>query len=533
MDQTTRRERELRIGIDVGGTNTDAVLLDGSTVQGKVKTPTTEDVTTGIVTALRTLLDQTDVGPPGVTAVMIGTTHFTNAVVERRHLSPVAAVRLALPATEILPPTVDWPDELRSAARVQPYLLHGGQEYDGRPISRLEHEELERVVDDLGAKRIGAVALCSVFSPVDESVERQAGAFLRERLPELDITYSHEIGRLGLLERENAAILNASLRDLARRTVDSFRRAIAQLGLTRATVFLTQNDGTLMTAEFAERYPVLTFASGPTNSMRGAGFLSGLEDALVVDIGGTTTDVGALAKGFPREASLAVEVGGVRTNFRMPDVSSIGLGGGSVVRIDSTVQPVVGPDSVGYRLTEQSRVFGGDVLTATDVAAASGVQIGDPARVEDLDPQLVERVRSRIQEMIDEALDRVRLSAEPMPVIVVGGGRILVTEPVKGASRMVVPDHHEVANAIGAAMAEVSGEVDRVANLAEISREEAMQRARTEAIQRAVAAGAEADTVRVVDVEDVPLPYLPGNASRIRIKAVGRLAGAPTERGER
>ena len=86
-----------------------------------------------------------------------------------------------------------------------------------------------------------------------------------------------------------------------------------------------------MGAEFAEQFPVLTFASGPTNSMRGAAFLSGVDDAIVVDIGGTTSDVGVLQKGFPREATVAVEVGGVRTNFRMPDVFSIGLGGGSLV----------------------------------------------------------------------------------------------------------------------------------------------------------------------------------------------------------
>ena len=77
---------------------------------------------------------------------------------------------------------------------------------------------------------------------------------------------------------------------------------------------------------------MLTFASGPTNSMRGAAYLSGLQEAIVVDVGGTTTDVGALTRGFPRQAALAIEVGGVRTNFRMPDVHATGLGGGSLVR---------------------------------------------------------------------------------------------------------------------------------------------------------------------------------------------------------
>ena len=117
---------------------------------------------------------------------------------------------------------------------------------------------------------------------------------------------------------------------------------------------------------FAEKFPVLTFASGPTNSMRGAAFLSGVHDAIVVDIGGTTSDVGSLQKGFPRQATVAVEVGGVRTNFRMPDVFSIGLGGGSLV-VETGDGIKVGPTSVGYRIVSEALIFGGTTLTTTDV----------------------------------------------------------------------------------------------------------------------------------------------------------------------
>src|SRR5947208_13503559 len=109
----------------------------------------------------------------------------------------------------------------------------------------------------------------------------------------------------------------------------------------------------------------MSFASGATNSMRGAAFLSGVQDAMVVDVGGTSTDVGQLRRGFPREANSVVEIGDVRTLFRMPDLLSIGLGGGSIVTHDPLQ---VGPDSVGYRLTEAALVFGGNTLTATDAA---------------------------------------------------------------------------------------------------------------------------------------------------------------------
>ena len=251
---------------------------------------------------------------------------------------------------------------------------------------------------------------------------------------------------------------------LARETISAFRQSIADLGIT-APLYITQNDGTLMSADYAEQYPVLTFASGPTNSMRGAAFLSGLKDAMVVDVGGTTSDVGALTHGFPREASVAVDIGGVRTNFRMPDVYSFGLGGGSLVREDPLR---VGPQSVGYRITEEALVFGGETLTTTDVAVAAGAaDIGDAERVTRNRPESRHsRPWHRIQEMTDAAVDRMKTSAEPIPVIIVGGGSILIASPVAGASEMVKPDHFEAANAVGAAIAQISGEVDRVYALA-------------------------------------------------------------------
>jgi N-methylhydantoinase A/oxoprolinase/acetone carboxylase beta subunit len=217
-----------------------------------------------------------------------------------------------------------------------------------------------------------------------------------------------------------------------------------------------------------------------------------------------------------------VDVGGVRTNFRMPDVYSVGLGGGSLVNL---VIGTVGPRSVGYRLTEQARVFGGDTLTATDIVVAAGkAEIGDASLVTDITDEYVTTILDRMQEIVETAVDRMKTSSEPVPVIVVGGGSMLVTRDVEGASTMVKPNHFEAANAVGAAIAQISGETDRVYSLEAMSRDEAMTDAKQEATDRAVAAGADPATVTIVDVEDVPLAYLPGNATRIRIKAVGDLS---------
>ena len=524
----------MRIGVDVGGTNTDAALLNDRNVLAAAKRPTTPDVTGGIVAALGALLDACPEArrAGAVDALMIGTTHFTNAVVQRQGLVRTAALRLCLPAAQSIPPLEDWPLDLREAIGGRAYLLHGGFEYDGRLISAPDPAELDRVAEELAREGVEAVAICGVFSPVDPSQEEWAAARLRERLPRLDITLSHEIGRLSLLERENAAILNACLAPLARRTIAAFERAAAHLGLD-ARLYLSQNDGTLMTAEYAARYPVLTFASGPTNSMRGAAFLSGRRDAVVLDVGGTTTDGGVLVGGFPREASFEVSVGGVRTNFRMPDVVSVGLGGGSVVAEGGRA---VGPRSVGYALPERALVFGGDTLTATDVAVAVGLaSIGDPRRVAGLDRGIVAAARGVIRDRVAELVDALKTSPAPVPAVLVGGGSILVEEPIEGAAEVIRPPHFDVANAIGAAIAQVSGEIDRIYPLDApgATRETVLAAARAEATGRCVAAGADPATVEIVEVDEIPLTYLPSNALRVRVKAAGDLRARSAERGAR
>ncbi|MEW6472803.1 MAG: hydantoinase/oxoprolinase family protein [Actinomycetota bacterium] len=512
----------MRIGIDVGGTNTDAVLMDGDCVQAETKRPTTDDVTTGIVAALRSVLETGGIAAGNVDAVMIGTTHFTNAVVEGRRLVPVASIRLGLPATRSLPPLVDWPDRLRTAVAGETYLCHGGFEFDGREIAPLDRSEIQRVAADIAVRGLRAAAVASVYSPISAEFEERTAEILREEVPDLSVTLSSQLGRIGLLERENAAVMNASLSELASRITGAFRAALVQLGID-APLYISQNDGTLMTAEHTERYPVATFASGPTNSMRGAALLSGESDCAVVDIGGTTADIGVLEQGFPREAKATVDIGGVRTNFRMPDVVSLGIGGGSLVQ-DTGGRVTVGPHSVGYELIRQALVFGGDVLTASDIAVAAGrASFGDASAVVRLAPDVVRRALRVIETSIAEGIDRMKTTAGDIPVVMVGGGSVLLGDVLAGASRLVRPDHFSVANAVGAAIAQVGGEVDQVFSIGALTRAQALELAREEAADRAVEAGARPDTVRIVDVEEVPIAYIPGDAVRIKVKAVGDL----------
>ncbi|HWL80377.1 MAG TPA: hydantoinase/oxoprolinase family protein [Roseomonas sp.] len=506
-----------RIGIDVGGTNTDAVLLDGDRIVAAVKTATTEDVLSGVRQALREVTEAA--GQRDVQAVMIGTTHFVNAVVQRRELSPVGAIRLGMPVAASLPPFCDWPEDLAAIARGAVHMVEGGHDYDGRPIMPLDERGVAEAARALRAAGIGCVAISSIFSPLDPSMEIRAGEIVRQEHPEASITLSHQLGRIGLLERENVALMNASLAPLARKTIRAFEAALQEAGLS-AALFVTQNDGTVVRAELAERFPVLSFASGPTNSMRGAAFLTGLKDALVVDVGGTTSDVGALRAGFPREANAVVKVGGVRTLFRMPDLLSIGLGGGSIITTDPLA---IGPRSVGFRLLQEARVFGGPVLTATDVAVAGGkLALGDAARVADIPPRLREDIFTLAARMLEEAVDRMKTEAAEVPLLAVGGGAFIVPDQLAGCSAVLRPAHAHVANAVGAAIAQVSGEADQV--FQGLSRGEAMAEAERIARANAVASGAAAESLALVDIEDLPLAYMPGGALRVRARVVGEIA---------
>lgn len=512
----------LRIGVDVGGTNTDAALLRGDDVLATVKTATTADVTGGVSAAIRSVLAAEGIAGSAIGAVMIGTTHFLNAVVEGRHLEKTGVLRLCGAATRALPPMIDWPDDLKVLVNGGAALVGGGVHFDGSSIAPLDGMAIRAACQGWRKAGVTAVAICSVFALVDARMELAAAEIVANELPGVAISLSHRIGRTGLLQRESATILNASLHWIGKETVAAFRDAFAGLGMT-CPLYLTQNDGTLMSADYAERFPVFTIASGPTNSMRGAAFLTGLTDAAVIDVGGTTTDIGMLVGGFPRSRSEGAVIAGVRTNFRVPDVFSFGLGGGSLVRTDSRL--TIGPDSVGFRLPQMALCFGGDTLTATDIAVAAGlVTLGDPGRLKHLDAGMVRAALAKMKADVETVLDQMKPGPEPIPAVLVGGGSVLIDGLLEGTSQSLKPDHFGSANAIGAAIAQVSGEVDSVVSLEGTTREAALASVVAEARHRAVEAGAAEATVVLAEVEETPLSYLPGNAIRIAAKVVGDLA---------
>ena len=506
----------------MGGTNTDAVIIDDNkSIVSKTKQLTTKDIASGISNALETVIEQSNLDVNLVSHVMLGTTHCTNALIERKNLNKVAHFRIGTPSAKAIAPLPDWPSELVLNAVGHIFQVDGGFEFDGRPIAQFDEQEVIRILESLEDK-ISAISVAGVFSKIDPSQELRvrelAEHVLGEKVP---VSMSHQIGGLGLLERENATVINAALMNIAAQMVVGFHDAVFSTRIN-AKLYISQNDGSLMSLEQAKNFPVLTISSGPTNSLRGASALSDLDSAIVIDVGGTTSDAGILVKGFPRESNKHSDIGGVRTNFRMPDIVSIGVGGGTI--IDQTGETIkVGSTSVGYNLTSEAISFGGDTLTLTDIALCQEKMIIEDASVAEFSINgLAAQVEDIVREKIEQLIDMLKTEANDIPVILVGGGSAVLPTFFKGASSIISPEHGEVANAFGVAIASVSGEAESVVNLNQDDREEAINNVTEEATQRAISSGADPDTIEVINVMDNPLAYLP-NTTKIKVKVLGKL----------
>ena len=223
----------MRLGIDVGGTNTDAVLVAGRTVVASAKRPTTADVSGGIVAATREVLAAAGEKAPVIDSVMIGTTHFANAFVERKGLLEVAILRLAGASGESLPPMSGWPDDVKRSIGALSFQLPGGYEFDGRENTAFDERAVRSAARQIRRDHVDAVAISCVFAPINRSMEERAARIVAEEAPGVSVTISSAMGRIGFLERENATIMNAALARMASHVIQSFHRAFAKWASTR------------------------------------------------------------------------------------------------------------------------------------------------------------------------------------------------------------------------------------------------------------------------------------------------------------
>ena len=586
----------LRLGIDVGGTNTDVVCLKDVGTDTKIsqlivlassKCPTTSDVTSGIVRAVKQALKQVyqEYGSNHsiwITSVRIGTTHFVNAIKERSNkLSKVSVIRLSGKTSTAHQPFIDIPVDLRKIIQGPSFCVDGGYQYDGTPLTDFDsfiqnnihnnnknsNISLDEIVAIIQKHSIKSIAIVGVFSPSKNDQEIKMCQVLQNKLrdeycKDLHITLSHEIAGLGLIERENASILNASLDKLAQYTVSSFELAMKELGID-APLYLTKNDGTICQIEQVLKYPIRTFASGPTNSMKGCalllsnilGFTSGNYKVMVIDIGGTTSDCGLLINGFPQLSATTVKLGDIRTNYLMPNVVSIALGGGTVIKFKMNKianfknrdYVIVGPESVGYQLNK-SLCFGGDTLTVTDIALYKGwinkksfdslVAIYNrQVSIENIVKNITNNYGKNNVDLLDiaadailaklrELINQVKSEKEDIDLILCGGGARLIpnTFGCEGISKVLVPKYCEVANAVGATCNQISGEIECVVSMANKDRGEEISKLKAQAIEMAFKNGCtNRDTIKIASIDEIPLAYTPGARSKFTIKAIGDL----------
>lgn len=508
------------IGMDIGGTNTDAVLVDAQKkIVAAVKTMTTEDISLGFLTALQDLLVKTKVKPEQIEGVFLGTTHATNAILQKKDLFRVGVIRLAGQRPGILPAAFAWPRELKEAVVGGVETISGGLECHGGPLTNFCEKEAREAIFSLLDKGVESIAVIGVFSPLNACQEQWVAELIKECAGfDFPISLSGEIGGIGFIERENSTILNAALKQVMQKGFYSLEAACKALKLT-CPLMITQNDGSLIEIQRAIDYPVLTISAGPTNSFIGGVRLANLENAIVVDIGGTSTDVGLVRKGFPIRSLNKSNIGGVSLNFSMPDVLSIALGGGSIISFDSRA-PLIGPASVAKQLSSKALCFEGTQLTLTDAALLMGnIEIqGANINKVSIDFRMAKTIFDKVKNQLDGLITNIQGEHKNMPVVFVGGGSALLPSSYF-LERYQVPSFFNVANAYGAALSEISGTVDTVVSLQ--NRESVLSQLYEKAQQKAIDQGAKPETLRLIDQQIIPYSYVPNQMARVIIRYSG------------
>ncbi|XP_047130677.1 uncharacterized protein LOC100205321 [Hydra vulgaris] len=574
------------IGIDVGGTNTDLVILKMPEVKimSKCKVPTTADIKSGlkngIITALKKDVQEKTQKEFGkfkeiqiemISSILIGTTAFVNSVIQRsENLKKVQVIRISGPSTTSLYPFIDFPNDLRERIEgdfqftkeecknlklTEPsnkndkcIYLSGGFNHNGSfESTKFDVDQVKKVMFELvkhyrnNKISVLNIAVTGVFASVNKEqelkVQRIASKIFNKEKIRFTISLSHKLGGLGLIERENATIINASLREYAFKTVKSFTKAFKELGFKNKFYFTT-NDGTLASSDYIEKFPVFTFSSGPINSLRGAGFLVREKNYIVADIGGTTCDVGEIKNYCPTESKAFISIGGIRLNAKMINVKSIGLGGGSKIKFDNRFCKI-GPESVGYKLTTEDggQAFGGMYLTTTDVALKLGYCITNCnfnyMKVDSIRASEEECIQAKneILVLIKKCVESVKTNSANVPLVLVGGGSCIV--PIKelkkklkdvGISEVYLPHDFDVANAIGAAITKISEKNSTIVDGGSIKiKSHIKKKLIFDAIEKAVKRGAIKEFTTVTELTESPMAYTNDGSLELFVKVVGSL----------
>jgi len=459
------------IGLDVGGTHTDVVLLDEKGLQKEVKVPTdAADLFTSVLTALTAIT--ADIDPAAIDRIVLSTTLTTNAIVQHK-TPPVGMIVSSGPGID--------PEFYRTNPHY--FAVAGAIDHRGREVERIDAGEIRPIVADLQKKGIRYVGVVGKFSVRNPCHELEISRILDDSFEK--VFMGHRIsGNLNFGRRIATAFLNASVYPLHKEFFQSVQQSLNARGL-KLPLRLLKADGGNMNFNTSIEYPAQTILSGPAASVMGAtAFGSEAEDTLVMDIGGTTTDMAVLIKKAPVLDPLGIKLGGYKTLIRSLETLSIGLGGDSIVKIvDGKL--TVGPERLGPAMA-----YGGPAPTPTDALCLleeipEGNREKAAAGLEPLAAELGFSVKALAGEIIDIACKNIFSAArrliyrinskpvytvhelqegyvvQPRTISVLGGPAPFFAKYLASLSdyRIRVVPKWKVANAIGAALARTTCQV--------------------------------------------------------------------------
>jgi len=454
------------IGIDVGGTTTDAVVVDGNKVVKTAYVPTDHDnLLKCLLEALDELVRGVDTGK--IERVVLSTTLITNMIAEGK-TDPVALVLIPGPGTN--------PKDYSLGESI---ILDGAIDFRGKEIDRLKEPQIKEAASCIGAQGFSRVAVVGKFCQRNHAHELKVGEILASALPGSKIELGHKVsGQLNFPRRAATTMLTAATQD----KYEQFAKDVAAALKVRkisAPVYILKADGGTLPLEKSVQMPVETIFSGPAASIMGVLALTDPgQTSVIVDIGGTTTDLALILSGKPLLSSKGARVGSLLTHVRAFAVKSVAIGGDSAVSVSSSCL-AVGPHRDGPPLC-----MGGSGPTPTDALRVLGLsKIGDAAKAEKA-MQIVANVlgctsQEAAQKVVDAVVDKIvfevnemfreweqepayriweimkreKLSAQS--VVGVGGGAPPLVPLVAGrlGATAIVPEYASVANAIGAAVA--------------------------------------------------------------------------------
>lgn len=438
------------LGIDTGGTYTDAVLLDQSKtrVLAKAKSPTTKN---NLDEGIQASIQKLNIADPSVIQkVVLSTTLATNAIVEGEG-RPTGLVIIGAPPKGPLP--------TNHVVQIQ-----GKVNIKGREVTPLDPNEIQTACETL-VSHVQAIAVSGMMSTRNAKQELTVKKAFQKRF-DLPVVCGHELSsQLGFHDRTVTTILNASLIPIIVDFIAAVKKSLATVSIT-APVFIVKGDGNLASLDFIREKPIETILSGPAASIIGALSLAGLSDGIVVDMGGTTTDSGIIQNNTLTLSPVGAQVGKWQTQIDSADLNTFGLGGDTQI-IPEGNHPV---------LTEKRGLpacRGGNALTPTDLLHCSGeLNLWDTTASKTLlktqadqsqttpshyastaETLILETIRAKVLE---------RYNAPEIPIIAIGAPAKAWYEKVQAqnAHHVVIPEHYEVANAVGAAMAAVEERVD-------------------------------------------------------------------------